>query len=471
MAHWYVVGANADRLEEIRGAGHLVDAFDGPLDADEQTALWRQLSQAAPDGLWITWSALEPPEIAGLRRLRVAQPALQIVVEIPADLTPPNPDLAQLVALGIYGIVTESADFAEATSRPYTYADAAHWQGGSVAWEDEKEPAKPLKPIQWRTVEVEKKIAVSARPVLIAVVGVSPGVGCTTTAVSIASLLAAMNHEVALAEVGNAPAALASWAEDLPKGITPFANPAPDPLELVRRREWAYIVVDAGAIPSWDVIRDWQADLTILCGPGDHHRFARWESLARAVPIGTIAVGAVVGGGKNAPKVVDGLQKEAELPAFAVADPNTKHRKDNGGALLDLLAPVLPDSRPRHRWWTAKSRPVVAKDRPESAVAQKPDPDWKYAPSPIPAPAYMPPAPVAPQSLNIQVARPGVSGATRAWRLFRDAIMLWALASIVAWVIDLWNTNTAGTAPAVTGRIAVWAGWILQIDRAILHHL
>ena len=471
MAHWYVVGADADRLEEIRGAGHLVDAFDGPLDADEQTALWRQLSQAAPDGLWITWQSLEPPEIAGLRRLRVAQPALQIVVEIPADLTPPNADLAQLVALGIYGIVTEeSADFAEATSRPYTYADAAHWQGGSVGWDDEKEPAKPLKPIQWRTVEVEKKIAVSARPVLIAVVGVSPGVGCTTTAVSVASLLAAMNHEVALAETGNAPAALDSWAEDLPKGITIFASPSPDPLELVRRREWAYVVVDTGAISEWSAIRDWQADLTILVGPGDKHRFARWEPLVKAIPeqyAGSIVAGAVIGG-RDGDKVAQALGDEGGLTAFPI--PENSHKKGRGDkALRDLLAPVMADLSPRRRWWTQPSR-TAPKPEPETQAEQAANAAWKYVPSPTPAPAYIPP-PAPPQSLNIQVARPGVSATTRLWRLFRDAVMLWALASIVAWVIELWNANASGMMPGVSGRIAVYASWIVSIDRAILHHL
>ena len=146
MAHWYVVGASPERLNEIRGLNHLVDVIEGPVDQDGQSGLWRKLSLAAPDGLWIRWEALEPPEWAGLRRLRVAQPSLPIFVEIPSDWAPPNPDLAQLVGLGIYGIVSESASFVTATSRIFTYADAAHWQGDAgLSWDDvtEGQAAKP----------------------------------------------------------------------------------------------------------------------------------------------------------------------------------------------------------------------------------------------------------------------------------------------------------------------------------------
>ena len=461
MAHWYVVGANPDRLEEIRQAGHLVDVFDGPVSAEDQTALWRQLSAASPDGLWITWSSLEPPEMTGLRRLRVAQPGLQIVVEVSSELTPPNPDLAQLVGLGIYAIVPETADFADATTRHYTYADAAPWQGGPVSWDQATEPAvKTVKAIEWRTVEVEKKIAVSARPVLIAVVGAAPGTGTTTTAVSAASLLASMGHEVALVESASAPPALARWDSELSKGITPFASPAPDPVELIRRRQWPYIIVDAGAIPAWSDIAPWQADLTILVGPGDSCRFGRWEPLAAAVPDGAIVAGAVVGG-KDGGKVVEALGREAGLTAFVV--PESDHKRSDR-ALRELLAPVLADIKPRRRWWTQPARPTPAPDRTEPEP--KVESEWKYMPSPAYVPAYAPPAPVP---VQVSVARPPVSPVRRLWRLFRDVLGLWIIASLVAWFIVLWNANVPGG--DIGGHFAVWAQWIIHVDSSLIHRL
>lgn len=196
MAHWYVIGASAERQNEIRSADHLIDSFEGPLDRDEQSSLYRRIANAAPDGLWLTWSALEPPNIDALRRLRVAQPGLAMILEIPTDLTPPNPDLAQAVGLGLYAIVPESASFASVTSRTYTYADAAAWQG-QVRPFDEPEPT-PKEKIVERIVEREviketiKKVATTSRPVLVSIWGQQPGSGATALAMSIAEYLSGL---------------------------------------------------------------------------------------------------------------------------------------------------------------------------------------------------------------------------------------------------------------------------------------
>ena len=451
----------SERVQAIESLGHTIDVSEADSEA------WQNAARTQYDTIWVHWAEADH-SIRPLVQYRTLRPTTRIVLEVPDELEPPDSEVAQWVQLGVYDIVRTTSDISFVVQNPATIADALSWTGlQPVDGEGDSGRTQPLKPVQFRTVE--KKISTSARPVLIAVVGTSPGVGTTTTAVSIASLLAAMNHEVALIETLAAPPTLERWEEDLPKGVTAFASPAPDPIELIRRREWAYIVVDAGAIPEWSVIREWQADLTVLVGPGDRHRFGRWEPLARAIPeqcAGSIVAGAIIGG-KDGDKIVRALADEGGLTAFEI--PDRSHKKGKGDkALRDLLAPVLADLTPRRRWWTQPSRQATTP--PLVATSPEPEADWKYTPSPTPAPAYIPP-PAPPQSLNIQVARPGVSATTRVWRLFRDAVMLWVLASIIAWVITIWNANTGGMMPGVGGRFAVYASWIISIDRAILHHL
>ena len=455
----------SERVQAIEQAGHTMDVSEADSEA------WQNAARTQYDTIWVNWSEADH-SVRPLVQYRTLRPTTRIVVEVPDELEPPDSEVAKWVQLGVYDIARSQSDFSLVIQNPATIADALAWTGlQPVDSDTESSGPKPLKPVQFRTIEVEKKISTSARPVLIAVVGVSPGVGTTTTAVSAATLLAGMGHEVALAESLSTPPALDHWESELPKGVTPFASPAPDPIELVRRREWAYIVVDAGAIPEWAAIREWQADLTVLVGPGDKHRFARWEPLVRAIPeqYGASIVAGAIAGGKDGDKIVRALADEGGLTAFEI--PENSHKKGKGGdrALRDLLAPVMADLAPRRRWWAQPSR-TAPKPEPETKAEQAANAAWKYTPSPTPAPAYIPP-PAPPQSLNIQVARPGVSGFTRLWRLVRGAAELWAIASIIAWVINLWNANTVGTMPGVGGRFAVYASWIISIDRAILHHL
>ncbi len=468
MAHWYVIGASPDRLNEIRGLDHMIDPIEGPVDAEGQSHLFRKLSLAAPDGLWIRWEALESPEWAGLRRLRVAQPVLPIIIEIPSDWAPPNEDLAQLVGLGIYGIVSESSSFASATSRNFSYADAAHWQGRSgLTWEeaDAEVEAKPKTTIEFRTVEkiVEKKIAASSRPVLIAVVGVAPGVGVTTTSVEVSRTLAAMGYDVALVESSNAPPALSRWESELPSGITVFASPSPDPLELVRRREWPYIIVDGGAIQGWSEITPWQADLTVMVGPGDRHRFSRWEQLVRSIP--TEYTGAIVGGaviGRDSAAVVEGLETDGNLPAAFAFSSNAK-KSDK--AMKALLAPVIGEGKGR-RWWRKSYVPSVV-EAPTKPT--KKDPEWRYTPSDSSSPPASPYAP-PPTNINVQVGRGKRSGIGRVFTWIVDAAILWGIASVIAWFLVLASTSGSGI-PINPGRWFAWAQWIVSVNGRLLNLL
>ncbi|MHB1956470.1 MAG: hypothetical protein ACYCOU_22290, partial [Sulfobacillus sp.] len=100
---------------------------------------------------------------------------------------------------------------------------------------------------------------------------------------------------------------------------------------------------------SWDEIAPWEADLTILVGPGDEHRFGRWEPLVRSVARAysqRIVAGAIIGG-PDSKRIAEGLDDEAGLSAFSLDGP--QKRVDR--AMADMLAPILPDGKSRRRWW------------------------------------------------------------------------------------------------------------------------
>lgn len=437
---WLMMGYHEEdeRPQALETAGHTVDTTP---DADSEA--WRTAARTQYDGIWIRWIEADHA-VRPLVQYRTLRPTTRIVVEIPDDLEPPNAELAQWVQLGIYDIVRPASDAVSVVSHAATIADALRWTGLQPVSVEGGETTKALKTIEFRTVEIEKKVAVSARPVLIVVVGTSPGVGTTTTAVQVARQLTAQGHDVALTESAAAPPALARWESELPKGITVFSSPAPDPLELVRRREWPYVVVDAGAIDSWLDIADWQPDLTILCGPGDRHRFDRWEKLAVGATAytGSPVVGAVVDG-KDGQSVAEGLADEAHLPAFVLPESGKKMR----AALQNLLAPVLPDVKPRRRWWSERSHP---------ARHESPDP---YRAAPV-APVYAPAA--------------GPSGWGGFLRLFRwavDLVLLWGTVSLLAWFLVLIFGVPGGPLGTISPRWVGYAQWLVTLDSHILARL
>ena len=355
MAHWYVVGAHPERLAEIRQAGHLVDAFGGPLDATAQTDLWKRLTHAAPDGLWITWAALQPPNLEALRRLRVAQPTLHMVIELPADLTPPNPDLAQVVGLGIYALVPESSDFTIAARREYTFTDAAPWQGPVRTFDD---PERVTDPSQDRVIARRTVLVASpAKPVVIVVVGTHPGVGVSSVAVHLANTLADAGHATVLTEAQDTET-YGLWPGPIHADRAPSAPPVDD---LVAFRRWSYIVLDAGAY-RWEAVS--QADLVVVVGPGALHQRHHWQHVvkrfaaaARAHP--ALLRVALVRPSPTAAKTVEWLNEqwaalEGSIGIFVEAD----------GVWPRVLAPVLPAESARRRGWWLSRRSHARPHRP-----------------------------------------------------------------------------------------------------------
>lgn len=442
---WLLMGYRDDdeRVQALETAGHTVDTV-----AEADGGAWQTAARTQYDGIWMRWAEADH-SVRPVVQYRAQRPSTRIIVEIPDDVSPPNPEIGAWVNLGIYDIVGPTTDIQLVIGNPATIADALRWTGLQPVGDGDDAGRGQLKPIEFRTIE--KRVAVSARPVLIAVVGTSPGIGTTTRAVAVARHLAGLGHGVALTESAAAPPALGRWEDELPKNITVFARPAPDPIELVRRREWPYVVVDAGAIAEWMEIVDWQADLTILVGPGDRHRFGRWENLAvgAASYTGSPVAGAVVGG-RDGAKVVEGLDREAGLTAFVVPESGKKASL----AMQNLLAPVLPDFRARRRWWAESSKP-----------APRQRDDWHDAPyraAPV-APVYAPPP------LPSKRRGAGFGGFMSLFRLSIDLILIWAIVSILAFILA--SMPASGPFGSVSSRWIAWAQWIVVFDGHILSRL
>jgi len=359
-------GESDARVTEAREAGHTVEHRPGPLDASEQAELWQGMTLAAPDVVWIRWSALEPPSLSPLRRFRVARPATRIIVDIPDTLEPPDPAIGQLVGMGLYDIVRESRLLAAVLAQHPTYADVVQWQFGAET-DQTTDPTAPTLKEREKVVEIiEKRVASTARPAIITVRGMLPGVGTTQLAMAAAWWLAEQGYPVALMEYfteeqAGKPSDLARLdGAQLPPGLrciprSPLTTPASHTLaSLLQEHTAAYIVLDCGvskkapALPvlpdlEWVVVPPasrWGQTPELLHQSGilpslsPHDRFVTWALESAPAPPSAIPL-------HKLPWVWGGWPPGEPVPD-ALAN-----------RLRELLAPVLPDIVPmgwRHRW-------------------------------------------------------------------------------------------------------------------------
>lgn len=354
------VGTSPDspRPAEAEAAGWTVaDSIPGPLDSTAQADAWRALSRSPGQAVWVDWAGLTPPDLGSLRRFRVSAPTTRIFVEVPTDLAPPDDGLAQVVGMGITDIVRSSTSVADALARTPTptYADVAHWQG-QVRTFDDPDPVieKIVKEVV--TVErekiVERKVATSTRPTVIAVAGMLSGVGVTSVAVALARYLAGQGWAVALSEHGAHPS-LAARTGDLP-GVAVYPHPAPDPTAIAAERTYAYVVADFGSDADWPTLQTRaRPDLALWVIPGDSHR----QSVDLPMRLGERdPLLGVVGVGPDQAAVAESWSHRTGIPAVPWT-PEPAH-------IRALLAAVLPDAGPGRRWFPRARKAQIVRREP-----------------------------------------------------------------------------------------------------------
>ncbi len=368
------IGYEADdiRLQEASAPDVLVDHRPGSLDESEQAGLWRGLALAAPDIAWVRWTSCEPPNIPALRRFHVARPQTRIIVEIPNDLSLPDPGLGELVGMGIYDIVRASRSFTAVLDATPTYADVVQWQqqigdGDSISLPETTHPKI-----------IEKRVVSVNRPAIIVVRGVLPGAGTTRLALAVAWWLAEQGWDVALMEYFGAldkPSELARLdayphppnLRYVPRGIG-RSHPAQTLQALLSQRRAAFVILDAGVsahVPEllftvWDL-------QCVVCPPPS--RWAQTPSLRNlltsdtgdtllpSIEAHTVQclwgpLGEISNSVHSLPVVWTAWPPQGSIP------------EELGSRLRNILLPVLPDAIPT-RWqrWRQQVRYGVSMTR------------------------------------------------------------------------------------------------------------
>lgn len=412
----------------------------GTVAYDGDTQSLGDAARAPLDVLAVDAAELVRDDLDTIRAYRIARPQTRIVVALPAGAEPGNPVWATLVGMGIYDLA-QGLSLRESLDRNPTYADAVRWTGDL-----DLETGKLKPKVEIRERIVERRVPLTQRPVLVAVAGLGPGAGTTTLAAAIGSYLArTTGARTALAEYG-APAlyVLANGKQEWARGLhvlarspltaeNPYDAASPDdpptPRDLVRGREYPYVVVDLGNVGLADA-RAYEPDLLVLALPGDLHRFVSQLRVRQAEdePLEELP-GVVIGGSRSSARQVRGAWRSAErgaeilpLPARDVWPPASA---EGDKVLASILGSVLPDTPgPRGRIFGSRYRPR----RPPHAALPRP-------------------MDVSPPDLARVPAYPPTTAATSS----RGGFGLRGVLSVAGWVVE------TGLSAAVVG-IAIWLG-------------
>lgn len=367
------VPEGSPRIQEAEQTGWMVSTIAGPLDDSAQAAAWRSLSRSPGQAIWVHWAGLRSPDLASLRRFRVACSGTRIIVEVPGDLTPPDDTLAQVVGLGVWDIVrSPRISLAEVLAHPASFAAAALWQGGVHTFDEpefmKETVVKEIVTVNRETI-VEKRVPMTNRSVLIAIWGAAPGTGASTLSISIGRLLTQYGP---IAVLDHAPTARrGAWVADGPTGLATLqTDPRLPPALTIRPTTWevnangdghrvqvpnwrttlqerafSYVVVDAGQ-PTPDgetaeLIRN--ADLNLLLLPALTRMQGCWAWVdAQVQRDRRIAAG-----------ILGTTQAEAirrVLPTAQVLGLPWPHEAGHDSAVEQWLSVVLPDPA-KPSWW------------------------------------------------------------------------------------------------------------------------
>lgn len=304
-------------------------------------------------------------------RYRLARPQARIIL-LAAGRQPGDAEVAQVVQAGVYDVVTDLADLPAVLDGPPTdFARAALWLDPTLAPE-----AAEQRP---REVVVEKRVPLSTRPVLLAVLNAAPGAGATTAAAAVAGFLARQGYRTCLV------AADGTRDLELVSGVEPEKEPrrwvpgldlwTGDFRDALIAGRYQYVVADLGR-PAYQEAAALPADLVLVVLPPPHRidRVLDWLDGACRQPIPRARY-VVIG---RAPKGLErvwgavfapgGKPDRQPLPVYAVPLPRpddharawppgyTLANPEFDAAMAEILAPVLPETPRRGRAFLAAMR-------------------------------------------------------------------------------------------------------------------
>lgn len=262
-------GATQPVSEALRAGGetaatvHTVEAGGGP-------AALAEAARTPTDTLLLDLDT--GPTASDVARFRLAQPQARVIL-LAVGRKPGDQAVASISAVAdVRDIVDDLAQLGHVLDHPADLASALRWRDPSLA--PDVAQAQTV-----REVVRERRVAVSTRPVIVAVAGVAAGVGTTTVACAAAAFLARGGHQAALVEANPQPSlrilAQASVGEAWVPGLTVYPEVSVDAIrEIEQSRQYPYIVCDLGAPPR-SVLAQIDADLLLLVLPRDVHRWPR----------------------------------------------------------------------------------------------------------------------------------------------------------------------------------------------------
>ena len=400
---------------------------------------------------------------ASVLRYRLARPGTRIVVLAPGR-KPGDSLVAQIVQAQVFDVVTEPEALGAAIDHPADLSAAARWLDPSLA--PEAAQGQPV-----REIVRERRVAVSTRPVVIAVAGACSGVGTTTLACAAAAFLARGGQQAALVEANPQPSlrilAQAGIEAQWVPGLFVYPEVSLQVVhEVEQSRKHPYVVADLG-VPPRDLLGRVDADLLLLVLPAEAHRWPRvvaWlhqqADTARAADADDRAITEAIHADQALPRnaryvLVSPTTADARdlaqaweaatercipppsepLQIIPISDrtqfPAGYRHPDPAldEALSTLLSPVLPDGPAPRRGFLAGFRGRPRPRRlPPAAEDRAPEPD-----RPQPAPA----APRAP------AARAGGGGQHITVRVGDGSSVLDRIASVLE---TLWRLGLAAAA-------------------------
>lgn len=218
-----------------------------------------------------------------LIRYRVARPNTRIVL-LASGREPGDWEVSEVVATGVYDVVTDPAALPRVLDSPPSGISAA------AGWLELRlqHPERRTQVQGWREKVVERRVPMRQHPALIAVSGVGRRVGSTTLSCAVATYAARLGYDCALAEIGDSTVVPGQPNFEMVSDHVPgdtwlphvclWADGQPSLIrDLMRVRRAPYVFGDLGCVPAEDVAA-LEADLTILVLPPS---MRYWKDMVR----------------------------------------------------------------------------------------------------------------------------------------------------------------------------------------------
>ncbi|TYP56845.1 hypothetical protein [Thermosediminibacter litoriperuensis] len=338
-------------IEAAKGLGEVILEQVGTLDSQGIKDVLNSAARVASDILILDLDIGAGRDIvASLQGFRIARPHTRIIILAP-DKEPGDVILSSLVGLGIYDIVSgpKDTDWGKLvrdvlSSKPATYAKAARWHTGHFL---NSAPAKEQVIIEERPAGV----------VTIAVAAIGHGLGCTHTALSIASFLARSGHSVAIIEDSQRPAlgflCSVMKARDgrvegsytihgldiFPSGKSAAGdNSNYDSLiRKIKTGQYEYVVRDLGVLDELKVRDMYRADSAFIVASAAKWR---WQELIDKIDFEFSIIFPLA-----SQNDIEDLSFYAGIKGTALPYCPNPFSKDNDSLFLKLLAPILPNRK------------------------------------------------------------------------------------------------------------------------------